>query len=234
MSQSDHENQLTKTEYLRLKRVEEFVKTGFSTQSQWQDASAIYTEGKLLINGYLVMEDWETPYMKELARVATSNQGVVLEVGFGLGISATYVQAYPIEKHIVIEANADVFKKLQELALLAERKVEPLFGFWQDVISAIPDQSVDGILFDTYPLNEEEGRYPYAIPFFESAYRVLKKGGIFTYFSAEVNDFSPYHLEKLKAAGFNNIQKKVLSVSPPKDCPAWGDDTIVVPIIIKS
>ncbi len=46
--------------------------------------------------------------MHELASTATRNKGVVLEVGFGLGISAGFIQRYQPREHIVIEANLEV------------------------------------------------------------------------------------------------------------------------------
>ena len=45
------------------------------------------------------MESWEKPYMEALADVATRNGGRVLEVGFGLYLSANGVQAHEIVEH---------------------------------------------------------------------------------------------------------------------------------------
>merc|ERR1719316_253423 len=65
----------------------------------WQD-SPITIDGEYLkIQGHPVMEEWERPYMARLAEIATSNGGRVLELGFGMAISATYVQSHPIEEH---------------------------------------------------------------------------------------------------------------------------------------
>ena len=92
---------------------------------------------------------------------------------------------------------------------------------------------MDGIFFGTYPLSEADVHPTSAIPFFKEAYRMLKKGGVFTYFSCEVDDFSPYHLEMLQAAGFEDIQKKVFPMNTPENCWYWSSDTMVVPIIRK-
>jgi len=199
--------------------------------SDWKKIPAVFSEGKLSIAGHPVMEDWEDSYMQELAQIATSNGGVILELGFGLGLSANYIQQQPIDKHIIIEANEDVFVKLEEFAKSAAHAVEPRFGLWEDVIPSIGDESIDGILFDTYPLTEAQVEDDFS--FFEHAYRVLKKGGIFTYFSGEVSDFPPQHLQLLQTAGFSDIQKKVCAVNPPDDCLYWKSKTIIAPIAKK-
>jgi guanidinoacetate N-methyltransferase len=177
------------------------------------------------------MEDWEAGYMRELAKMATSNGGVVLEVGFGLGLSATYIQAQPFDKHLIIVANQEVFSQLQEFANRAKQPVEALFGFWQEVLPTIAAESLDRILFDTYPISKDDFNYTPAVHFFQTAYRVLKPGGVFTYFSYEVDDFSKPHLEKLSNAGFRQIEKRVVPVRPPKECEYWGYQTILAPII---
>ena len=166
---------------------------------------------------------------------ASSNGGVVLELGFGLGISAGAIQQYPIEKHIIVEANKDVFGRLEAFAAKAEHPVTPLFGLWEEIMPTLAEESIDGILFDIYITSfEDADQFTYAhFPFLEHAYRVLRKGGIFTYFSSEIDEYSPIHLKALQDTGFSSIEKKICPMSPPADCLYWKSDTIVAPIIKK-
>jgi guanidinoacetate N-methyltransferase len=203
-------------------------------KKDWHGAEAKFSEHDLRILGEPVMEDWETPYMEKLANIATSKGGVVLELGFGMGISANFIQQHDIEKHIIIEANKDVAEKAREFGKKVAHKVEVLEGLWEDMIEKIPDESLDGILFDTYPLAESE-LYQNHFNFFPFAYRKLKKGGVFTYYSDEVNNFGEVHLKKLQEAGFQleNIKSEVTEVCPPENCEYWKDKTMLSPIIIK-
>ncbi len=203
-------------------------------KEKWKTAKATFSKHDIKIFGYAVMEDWETPYMKELADIATLKGGVILELGYGMGISAGFIQEHDIEKHIIIEVNEDVVKKAKVFAKNAPHKTEILYGLWEDEIEKIPDNSLSGILFDTYPLTEKE-LYQNHFNFFPFAYRKLKKGGIFTYYSDEIKEFSKIHIKKLKEAGFErkNITRKIISINPPKDCEYWKAGTILVPIVIK-
>lgn len=151
-----------------------------------------------------------------------------------MGISAGFIQDHEIEKHIIIEANNDVVKEAVKFQKKAKHKVEILKGFWEEVIEKIPDSSIDGILFDTYPLTEAE-LYQTQFYFFDTAFRKLKKGGILTYYASEEKIFGKVHIDKLKKAGFKekNIKKKVMKVNPPKDCEYWKSKTILCPIIVK-
>ncbi|MEG4448339.1 class I SAM-dependent methyltransferase [Microcoleus sp. N9_A3] len=198
---------------------------------EWRDAPATFTEETLEIFGRPVMEKWEEPYMKELANIVGPNGGKILEVGFGLGISARYIQQHEIEEHIIIEGNADVFVKLEEFAQQAKHKVTPIFGLWQDVVDSLPNDSCDGILFDIAPITEDEVillRYS----FFEQAYRLLKKGGVFSQFMHEI-EITPHYRQLLNKAGFFNITGTLCSVNPPKDCLYWDKPVMLAPIIIK-
>jgi len=113
-----------------------------------------------------------------------------------MGNSAGHVQAHPLREHVIIEANAGVFERLQAFA--AEHpNVTPMFGFWQDVTAR------------------------------------LEPGGVFTYFSDEVREFSPRHRQALADAGFTDVVAEVCEVDTPEECFCWKDRTIVVPICRK-
>lgn len=203
-------------------------------KKKWASAKANFTKHDLKIFGYAVMEDWEDGYMKELADIASLKGGTILELGFGMGISAGYIQKNAIKKHIIIEANKGVVQKAKAFARASVHPVKILAGFWEDAIKEVPDNSLDGILFDTYPLAELE-IYQNHFFFFPYAYRKLKKGGVFTYYSDEIKKYGKVHLQKLLEAGFKkeNIHSKVVPVQPPKNCEYWKAKTMLAPIIYK-
>lgn len=210
------------------------IAIGFQDRQAWKDAPAIFDEHTLKIFGHPVMEDWETPYMKQLAEIATSKGGVILELGFGMAISASFIQRANITKHIIVEANHQVAEKARKFGKKATRPVEVLEGLWEEVIDQVPDESVDGILFDTYPLSELEIHKNH-FGFFRTAFKKLKPGGVFTYYSDEINEYHPVHLQRLMDAGFKkeNIQGKLVPMSPPADCQYWKADTMLAPIVVK-
>ncbi len=204
--------------------------------AEWANMPAIYDSHTLRIAGHPVMEDWETGYMNKLADIACSNGGRILELGYGLGISARAIQAHNIENHSIIECNIDVIAKcIRDLReSIARSRTFVLSGFWQEVTCTLPDNYFDGILFDTYPLKAEEIHANH-FWFFKEAYRLLKPHGVLTYYSDEAKSFSYKHLTKLLEAGFKkeNIGFEICGVNPPKDCEYWQEKTILAPIVRK-
>ena len=79
------------------------------TRDQWAEAGVENTgEGEdeaMLAFGEIVMARDETPYMLELAKVVTSSTAgsTILEVGFGMAISAGFIQEQGCQKHVIIE-----------------------------------------------------------------------------------------------------------------------------------
>ena len=212
---------------------EERLKIGFAqVKDSWQSAKATFTDKTLEICGHPVMESWEETYMRTLADIACLNGGIVLEVGFGLGISAGFIQTHKITGHIIIEANDDVLARAETFSEKSPAPVRLIAGFWEDAIDKIPDATVSGILFDTYPLSEAEIHCNH-FNFLAHAHRILIPDGVLTYYSDEISDFSPAHLAKLRSVGFANIDKIICAVEPPLDCRYWKNDTIIAPIIIK-
>lgn len=211
------------------------IKIGFPKNIKvWKTTKPYITKHILRIKGHPVMEDWEKPYMKELAKISAKNKGVVLEVGFGMGIAARYLDQQNINKHIIIEANHSIANQARKFTQRSKRETIVSEGFWEEVINSIPNNSLDGILFDTYPMSSRE-IHCNTYYFFKTAFRKLKPSGIFSYYSDEVNHFSHTHLQKLIKAGFKkrNIHSKVVRVNPPQSCLYWQYHTILAPIIYK-
>lgn len=200
------------------------------TREKWRNAPVEITAKQLLIDGHPVMETWEGAYMKRLASIAASRGGVVLEIGFGLGISAAFIQEDPIAEHWIVEANANVFDNVLKFKD-KHPNVKPLFGFWQEVTTELPDASLDGILFDTYPISLDE-LHTARFSFFDEAYRLLKPGGVFTHYAGEV-EFTPEYVKLLHEAGFTEFTGDLVEVSPPPGCMYWDEKHILAPTITK-
>src|SRR5262249_11564048 len=74
-------------------------------------AGAHFSDDELVIAGQEVMQAWERPLMAELARIVSHSHGDVLEIGFGMGISATLIQQHGVRSYAVVECNPDVLTK---------------------------------------------------------------------------------------------------------------------------
>lgn len=209
-----------------------------SAQEKWNTIEPEFTKKALLINKYQVMQRWEDNYMKSLAAVASSHGGKVLEVGFGLGMAARFIErSKNVKSHTVIECHPKVIQHARKLfsKQLASGRMKLLKGFWEDITPKMGDESFDGILFDSCPLESGVEFFQF-FPFFLEARRLLKKGGIFTYFSDEATNISPKHMKELEKAGFKKeeIRFKVVKVRPPKSTEYWKHNTIICPIVTKS
>ena len=64
----------------------------------WAKSQAQHQESQLLISGQQVMQEWERRYMEAMAKAVTETHGEVLEAGFGMGISATYIQSLGVDR----------------------------------------------------------------------------------------------------------------------------------------
>merc|ERR1711934_111629 len=123
----------------------------------WKSASAKMSGDYLVIFGQVVMDTSEAPYMKKLAEVAGAKGGRIMETGFGMGISATFLQNHTgIKEHVVIEANQGVFaKKLLPFAANYS-SVRPMYGFFQDVTPLLQSNSFDAVPYDTFPMDDDD------------------------------------------------------------------------------
>ena len=185
-----------------------------------------------------IMEEWQIPLMRAMAEVVTETHGDILEIGFGYGVSATFIQEQSVSSHTLIECNDSVVEKFYEWKeFFKESKIKLVHGLWQDTINDL--DLFDGIFFHTYPLNEEEymkyvhGRATFAEHFFETAAKHLRPGGVFTYFSNEIDSLGRGHQRAL-FKHFSSVSLKLIDLELPDDInDTWWADSMVIVKAVK-
>ena len=111
-----------------------------------------FEEDKIWVTGidgkeYHVMMDWEHLLMSASAAYICQNGGDILEIGFGMGISAGYIQSHSISSHTVLENHPDIIPLALEWA--AEKpNVTIITGSWYDNLNIL--STYDGVFYDTY------------------------------------------------------------------------------------
>lgn len=101
---------------------------------------------------FQVMMEWEKPYMQACID-ELQPFGDVLEIGFGLGYSATHIQSYKPKSHTIVEYHPLIAQKARHFAEKYPH-VKTIEDTWQN---ALTDLGVfDCIFFDDYPLESQQ------------------------------------------------------------------------------
>lgn len=202
-------------------------------RSEYLSREAVYSESELLIGGLEIMQDWERPIMKAMAEKVSRDRGHVLEVGFGMGISASYIIEAGASEYTIIEPHPGVLTKIRrDWAPHQPVKVNVVEGFWEDVIAGLGE--FDGIFFDTYPVTEDEASNNTLIrEFIPYAAKHLRRGGVFTFYGS-FPDKLPDEDAALINEHFSEFETFIVEgVKPPKNCQYYGADRMLVPVCIK-
>jgi hypothetical protein len=103
-----------------------------------------------------IMMEWEKPYMEKSIELLKPF-GKVLEIGFGMGYSATKICSFEaVKEYNVIECMPVVWEqfdkfKSEQLILRPELKINLIKGRWEDILSTTG--IYDSIYFDDYSLD---------------------------------------------------------------------------------
>lgn len=191
----------------------------------------VLTDEELTIGEWQVMQSWERPLMEVMAKEVTATKGDILEIGFGMGISANAIMKQGCKSYTVIEAHPKVAENARNWASQTQVPARVIEGLWQEVVPNINEQ-YDGIFFDTYPLSEEE-RHRNHFSFIPLAPTLLRPHGLLTYYSDENTKFRTEHLELLLTY-FSEVKLiKVSTLKPFPDCEYWQDSNMIVPVAKK-
>lgn len=135
---------------------------------------------KLVDNDWFVMMDWETELMQQHAKRVTQKGGDVLEIGFGMGISAQFIQEYGCKSHTIVESHPKILEKLKKWSA-DKPNVRIVEGDWFELINTLTQQKYDGIWYDADCAKGHRFRE-------RVVDKCLKHGGIFTYFDPKGKD----------------------------------------------
>lgn len=104
-------------------------------------------------DNFQVMMSWEKPYMEKCVQVLKPF-GDVLEIGFGMGFSATAINKYPIRSYTVMEKDPKVIKNFMKWKLKQKtKKIKLIKGLWQTKTHLL-EKKFDCIFFDDSPSHE--------------------------------------------------------------------------------
>mgnify|MGYP003132568280 CR=1 FL=1 len=146
-------------------------------------------------DGVEVMMDWEAPIMEKSAEYICESKGDILEIGFGMGICADYIQAQGVNSHTIIEIHPQIIEKLNAWAS-DKSNVTIIEGDWNSVNGL---SSYDGIFIDTFGDDNW-------FSFKDFALSKAKSGAKITYW----NNFT----DKRNEHNFDSVSFEDISVAP--------------------
>tara|TARA_E500000305_G_scaffold99621_1_gene91915 strand:+ start:102 stop:662 length:561 start_codon:yes stop_codon:yes gene_type:complete len=170
--------------------------------SNWYISQSLTFESdKITIDadGSEVMMSWEDSLMSASAAYITQNGGDILEIGFGMGISAGYMHSHSINSHTIVENHPEIIPKAVEWAS-NKSNVTIVSQSWYDVRNSLGQ--FDGIFYDSYGddnLND----------FSSSLSGLTKSETKVTWWNNEPSETNYYNIP--------NVTYQSISVNPPQN-----------------
>jgi predicted O-methyltransferase YrrM len=176
---------------------------------KFEEQALVFNEDSIIVEettenayaGFEIMMDWEDGLMKRHAEVVCENGGDILEIGFGMGISANYIQELNPNSHTIVESHPQIIEKLKDWAA-DKPNVIVVEGRWLDVIDQLG--VYDGVFYDAFG-DEDWPKIKEECP------KITKLGSIITLWNGITKaNYNNY--------GFtDNITYEEIDIDPPKN-----------------
>ena len=163
-----------------------------------------------------VMMDWEDHLMKRHAEIVCENGGDILEIGFGMGISANYIQEQNPKSHTIVEIHPQIIEKLEEWAA-DKPNVNIVRGDWYENLNNLG--VYDGIFYDGF-------RDPNLHLLKDSLLSLSKPGTIITFWNSLP--------EKKNYYNFENTIYEEMNANPPDNRYYNGDKYYLPKVIVHA
>ena len=161
------------------------------------ESDKIYYTDTSFGGDFEVMMDWEDPLMSASVAYVCENGGDILEIGFGMGISAGYMHSHSISTHTIIENHPNIISKARAWAS-NKSNVNIITGSWYDVKDSL--STYDGIFYDTFGDQNMKN--------FSSSLSALTKSNTkVTWWNNNINETNFYNIP--------NVTYQAITVDPP-------------------
>jgi hypothetical protein len=172
--------------------------------SNWYvSSSLVFESDKITISDFdianEVMMSWEDSLMSASAAYITQGGGDILEIGFGMGISAGYIQSHSIDSHIIVENHPQILEKLKTWAS-GKSNVTIVSQSWYDVRDSLG--TFDGVFYDCF--GDEDMKH-----FSSSLSGLTKSGTKVTWWNNNPNETNYYNIP--------NVTYQSIDVNPTEN-----------------
>ena len=165
----------------------------------FEDSKIYYNDANASIE-MEVMMDWEDKVMEKSANYVCENGGDILEIGFGMGIAANYIQANSITSHTIVENHPQILEKAKIWAN-GKSNVTIVEGDWYDIKESL--STYDGIFYDTFG-DDSMGKFK------DSLTNLTKSGSKVTWWNSISSENNYYSID--------NVTYESITVNPPFNC----------------
>ena len=185
-----------------------------------------------------IMMEWEKPYMEKSIELLNPF-GKVLEIGFGLGYSATKICSFKnVKEYNVIECMPVVWEKFEEFKTKQqiarpELKINLIKGRWEDVLQTT--ETFDSIYFDDYVLNSDMDVGSRRITHNRGSHFLQKVLQNHTRIGSRISFYSGVNIiEMYKNISCIHVECSEHKIEIPSDCKYAKGDKMYIPIITKT
>ena len=185
-----------------------------------------------------IMMEWEKPYMEKSIEMLNPF-GKVLEIGFGMGYSATKMCSFEnVKEYNVIECMPIVWEKFKEFktqqqTARPELKINLIKGRWEDVLQTT--DTFDCIYFDDYALNADMDPGNRKITHDRLSIFLCKVLQKHTTIGSRISFYSTVNcLEMYKHINCTHLECSEYNIEIPADCKYARGDKMYIPIMTKT
>jgi|9_EtaG_2_1085328.scaffolds.fasta_scaffold10663_3 hypothetical protein len=160
--------------------------------------------------------DWEDQILSASSAYVTQNGGDILEIGFGMGISAGYIQSHSIDSHTIVENHPEIISRAQAWAS-NKTNVNIVTGSWYNVLY-FPNRSKDGKNWYSTTnsnLKKYDGLFynsygdQHLQKFSSSLCSLVKTGGVATWWNSMTGSNNYYNIP--------DVTYNIMDVDPPEN-----------------